>query len=131
MADMIAIQVDLTFVTTIIKTTTVVKTPHPRRVVEETKTASGETEARLREALKKVNQIWSVADLQFKLRRSSVGEIELPSGKAKVDRNDSHFLAQAFPGVRGISLVVVSGFDLGSVGGRSIEEKAFCVMPKI
>jgi hypothetical protein len=131
MAVVIAIQVDLTLVTTIVKNTRVINNPHPRRVIEETKTAPSETEARLREALEKVNQIWSVADLQFKLRRSGVGEIELPSGKSKVDRNDVYFLAQAFPGVRGISLVVVNAFDLARTGGSSIEEKAVCVMPKI
>jgi hypothetical protein len=131
MADAIAIPADLTLLTTIVKTTKVINDPHPRRVIEETKTAPGETEARLRAAFEKVNQIWSVADIQFKLRRCSVGEIELPSGKSKVDRNDVFFLAHAFPGVRGISFVVVNAFDLSKTGGRSIEEKAFCVMPKI
>ena len=131
MASLIEIPVDLTFVTTVVKTTRVVNAPRPRRVVEETKTAPGETEANLREVFKKVNQTWSVADLKFELRRSTVGETELPSGKSTVSREDMYYLAREFPARKGISLVVVNGFELSRTGGSSIEEHAFCVMPKV
>jgi hypothetical protein len=131
MANVIAIPVDLTLATTVVTTTRIVKEPRPQRVVEATKRAPDETEASVREALKKVNQIWSVADLKFELRRSRTAEVELPSGKLKVTREDLYFLAREFPALHGMSLVVVNGFENSRTGGSSIEEHAFCIMPKI
>ncbi len=83
---------------------------------------------RLRQGFSVANEIWKPADISFQLRQIKPAQMTAPLNKKTLDKAQVHDVARKFPAKKGVSLVVIDKFTEKSLGGRSIQEKAFCVV---
>jgi len=74
-----------------------------------------------------VNKIFSAADIEFRLRKTTSDSVEAPKGSEALDDNGFYMLAAGFPMNDAVSLLLVRRFA-GSEGGASVEKLGVCAV---
>ena len=104
-------------------------TQQQRQRVERTREVpTRRDESSLAVDLASVNQIWSAANIDFRLRSSQVERIRAPGDADVVDPNTFLFLAGHFPARNGVSLLLVNRFRSADLGGQAVEAQCVCIL---
>jgi len=82
-------------------------------------------------AFQAVNQIFTLADIQFGVRSLDAQRVRAPGNRAVVNEEGFVFLTSRFPSRGAVSLLLVKDFESRETGGQAIEERGVCIVKKL
>ena len=88
----------------------------------------GHRVSQLSPAIQYANRVFQPADIRFLLVSSVDLSVPALGGAEHVDDAGFHILSRQFPGRACVSLMLVSSFHRGELGGRSLESAGTCII---